>query len=283
VRVGIDSYSYHRLLGELRAGELPSAVRWSDGVADVACEAVALGVRAVSLQTCFIGAPDRLAADALARVQNRLEVVLAWGAPRGLRYGQDAAALEDLRAWLELAGGVGIELVRIVLGGPAERGAAAQHSEAAGAALEHATRAARERGIHLAVENHGDITASALRRILDGLDPRDVGVCFDTANALRVGDDVVAAAALLAPRVTIVHLKDIEDPVRECDPVAGPCSVRYGTGVVPLAETLAQLRRGGFDGLVCVEVGQVARGDDERELVRSGLAWLAAAGVCARR
>lgn len=276
MRVGIDSYSYHRLLGELRAGESAPPLRWSDGIGDVVAEAIAVGAPAVSLQTCFVGQPDRRAAESLSRAQERVEVVLAWGAPSGLRYGTDPHALADLRAWLALAAELGIALVRIVLGGPAERGAVSRQAEPAAAALAAAAHAAREHGITLAVENHGDIAAADLLRVVERA---DVGVCFDTANALRVGDDVVAAAELLAPRVEVVHAKDIEDPRRELDPVAGPCSVEFGIGVVPLGATLGALHRGGFDGLVCVEIGQVATGADERALVRQGLAWLTAHGI----
>ena len=60
-------------------------------------------------------------------------------------------------------------------------------------------------------------------------------ICLDTANALRVGDDPVEAAALLAPLTRMVHLKDVEPLDRVVDPVAGPCSVPYGEGVVPIA------------------------------------------------
>jgi hypothetical protein len=58
------------------------------------------------------------------------------------------------------------------------------------------------------------------------------------------------------------------------DPVAGPGSVAYGTGVVPVEAVLDKLR---FDGLVCVELGQLGSGDDdEREMVAAGVGWLRA-------
>ena len=248
-------------------------------MADVVDEVAQLGADAVSLQTCFIGAPDRRAVRSLERARGRLEVALAWGAPEGIRYGADADALDDLLAWLAVADEVGVTQVRIVLGGPAQRGAATAHGDRTVAALRVAAGAARAHGLRLAIENHGDISATDLLGIVERVDDDCVGVCFDTANALRVGDEVVAAAELLAAHVTIVHLKDIEDPAHERDPIAGPCSVEYGSGVVPLAATLATLRRGGFDDLVCIEIGQVPPGGDECALARSGLAWLAHADV----
>jgi sugar phosphate isomerase/epimerase len=277
-RVGIDSYAYHRFFGEVRSGETPTATHWSDGIGDVVDEADRLGVDAVSLETCFIGAPSKEVAQALTRARERLEIALSWGAPEGIRYGADAEALDDLLAWLRVAGDSGVTLMRIVLGGPRQRGMAPATLGRTAEVLDVAAAAAQLAVVRLAIENHGDITASELMAVIEEVGEGRVGVCFDTANALRVGDDVVAAAELLGPHVALVHLKDVEDPARALDPVAGPCSVAYGTGVVPLAQTLAALEHQGFDGLICIEVGQLAPGASERVLVRSGLSWLAANG-----
>jgi sugar phosphate isomerase/epimerase len=126
----------------------------------------------------------------------------------------------------------------------------------------------------LAVENHGDLTAAQLNALLDEVGEEAVGVCFDTANALRVGDDVLEAVQLLAPRVRMLHVKDVEPVSAETDAVAGPRSVPYGSGVVPLDEVLDVVAAAGFDGLACVEVAQLAPGDDERALVAHSVAWL---------
>jgi sugar phosphate isomerase/epimerase len=72
----------------------------------------------------------------------------------------------------------------------------------------------------------------------------------------------------------MLHLKDVEAVRPDVDPVAGPRSVRYGTGVVPLEAVLDALAADRFDGLVCVEIAQLGPGDDERELVADSVAWL---------
>jgi sugar phosphate isomerase/epimerase len=72
----------------------------------------------------------------------------------------------------------------------------------------------------------------------------------------------------------MVHLKDVEPITAETDAVAGPRSVPYGTGVVPVEAVLDALGR--FDGFVCVELGQLGPGDDERALVAASVAWLRA-------
>jgi sugar phosphate isomerase/epimerase len=276
MRAGIDSYSYHRLLGELRRGEEPPSVTWADGVGDVVCEVRRLGVRVLSLETCFVGraadlTPERLSAAA------GLELIPAWGAPEGIRYGEDREALADLLGWIELAAAAGCTTMRIVIGGPRLRELEELADRFLGSvpSLAVACRAARAAGLRLAIENHGDLESGQLLEVLARVDAPDVlGVCFDTANALRVGEDVVQAAAAFAPHLDLVHLKDIEPVARQIDHVSGPCSVAYGTGIVPLEETLDVLRQAGFDGPVCVELGQIAPGDDEIALVELCLAWL---------
>src|SRR5579862_3284809 len=90
VRIGIDSYSYHRLLGEVRAGEDEPPVRWQPE--DVIAHARSLGVDGVSLETCFLDRSARIDAAPL-------EVVIAWGHRHGIEYGANPDALRDLLDW----------------------------------------------------------------------------------------------------------------------------------------------------------------------------------------
>ena len=275
MRVGLDSYAFHRFLGELRPGESAPAERWDDPLGDPAAAALALGLDAVSVQTCFAGPAAEVDAGRLGAVTEQLEVVPAWGAPEGLRYGADAAALGDLIGWIALAAACGCTLMRIVLGGPRLRAPlTAERLERTLPALARASACAREAGVRLAIENHGDITAADLARLLDRSGDPELGICFDTANALRVGDDVEAAARALAPRIAMVHLKDVAPVATERDAATGPVSVAYGAGVVPLDAALA-----GFDGPLFLELGQIAPGDDEHALIASGLEWLGARGL----
>jgi sugar phosphate isomerase/epimerase len=272
VRVGIDSYSYHRLLGEIRPGEPPPHARLADGGAAVVAEARALGVDGVALETCYLGDPSAGLARALASEADGLELVFSWGAPNGLFFGAGAEALAELLAWIDAAAAAGTRTMRIVVAGPALRGREPVDEQIRRTVgpLRTAAAAAASAGLVLAIENHGDLTAAQL---VEAGDPA-VGVCFDTANALRVGDDTLEAVGLLAPRVRMLHLKDVEPLTPDTDPVAGPRSVPYGTGVVPIEGVLDAVARAGFDGLVCVEVAQLGPGDDERELVADSVAWL---------
>jgi sugar phosphate isomerase/epimerase len=274
VRIGIDSYSYHRMLGELRPGEVAPAELLPDGGRAVIAEARALGVDGVSLETCYLG-PPATAAE-LAAAAAPLELAFSWGAPLGLEFGASRGALGDLLAWIDAAAQAGTRTMRIVVAGPSLRGREPVETQLGRTVdpLRAAGRLAAACGLVLAVENHGDLTAVQLNALLDEVGEENVGVCFDTANALRVGDDVLEAAQLLAPRMRMLHVKDVEPVSAQTNVVAGPRSVPYGSGVVPLDEVLDVVAASGFDGLACVEVAQLAPGDDERALVAHSVAWL---------
>jgi len=280
LRIGIDSYSYHRLLGEVRPGEAGPARRFARGALDIGEHARALGADGVSLETCFLGPAARLDTGMLRAAIEPLELVLAWGHPHGLEFGANEEALRDLLDWLELASRLGCTLVRCVAASPGFRGRApaAEQIERTLRPLAAAAARASRLGLTLALENHGDLRAADVLELVDRVGDEALAVCFDTANALRVGDDPVEAAVLLASLTRMVHLKDVEPLDGVTDPVAGPCSVPYGEGVVPVAKVLETLAEAGFDGLACVEIGQLAPGSDELELVERCVGWLRAYG-----
>src|SRR3954471_8295609 len=99
MRIGLDSYSFHRLLGELRAGEEDPGERLSDGGPAVVAEARRLALDGGSLETCYLDPPSRLDLDALRDAAGPLELVLAWGAPNGLELGARPDALAGLHEW----------------------------------------------------------------------------------------------------------------------------------------------------------------------------------------
>ena len=275
MRIGIDTYSYHRLLGEVRPGEREPGGRLAGGTLGALAECRCLGVDGASLETCFLDPPARLDAGALTAAAGGLELTIAWGHPHGLAFGADPSAERDLLEWIGLAPRLGARLVRLVAAGPRFRGAEPVRDQIARTAppLRRAAAAARSAGVALAIENHADLTAAEMLRLIEAVGDDVLGVCLDTANALRVGDDPAAAARDLAPHVRQVHLKDCA-PGWD-DPVAGPASVPYGTGVVPLGEVLDAVAAGGSGGLVCVELGHLGAGDvDERRMVADAVRWL---------
>src|SRR5262249_37955374 len=106
----------------------------------------------------------------------------AWGHRHGIEYGANRDALRDLLDWLELAAATGARLVRCVAASARFRGLPYLGSVEP---LAVAAARAGELGLVLALENHGDLRAAELLDVVERVDA-GLGVCFDTANALRV-------------------------------------------------------------------------------------------------
>jgi 3-oxoisoapionate decarboxylase len=275
MRIGVDSYSYHRLLGEIRPGEDPSGHAPFAGSEAVVAEATRLGLDVLALETVFLGAPEPATIRAL-NAPARLELALSHGHPEGLRFGTEDAALEELLAWIEVAAETGIGLVRTVAGGPRSRGTIPAAERVAGTveALEVAARRAEAAGVRLCLENHADLDLVPFEAVLDALEGR-VGVCLDTGNWERVGVDPVEAAGRLAARVDALHVKDTAGPWS--DPVAGPRSVALGTGVLALEAILDVVLAASPGAAVLVELAHLGGAPaDELALVEQGVDWLRA-------
>jgi len=256
-RVGVDSYAYHRLLGETRPGETPPPSFFTGGSLDVVVEARRLDLDFVLLETCHLGEPATFEPSVYLAAAGELALGLSWGAPDGFAFGDRVEALDALVAWLPHAAVLGLPVMRIVAGGPAH------HRRDAGpvtAVLREACGAAHDHGVRVALENHGDLTAEQMDVLLDQVGA-GLAVCFDTANALRVGDDVGAAVQRLAPAIEIVHVKDCAGTWD--DPAAGPLSLPPGEGVIPIEAVLDACPR----ALLAIELGQLAPDADERLLV----------------
>jgi len=256
MQIAIDSYCYHRLFGEWYDGLQTDPGRRMT-VWDFLDRAQALGVQGVSLESCFVpfdqpGVLERLR-DELD--QRGLARVWAWGHPNGLRSGTDAAAAEDLRRHIAIAAQLGASVMRICAGGRRTRVADwAEHK----AGLIHLLRPllvdAKHHGVVLAIENHIDLYAHELHDLLTSIDSPWLGVCFDTANNLRLFEHPLAVARLLAPWVRATHIKDVTTQRGDPRTFAFWPSVPVGEGLVEIPAILDVLRSVGYQGLLAVEI-----------------------------
>ena len=167
--VGVDSYSYHRLLGEIRPGETPTRHLFPRGSLDVVAEARRLELDFALLQTSFLGDPVEFSPAEFLAEAGGVALGLSWGARDGLEFGERADALTSLVAWLDPAAQLGLPVMRIVAGGPAHRG---EPVGPVAGLLREACAAARDHGIRLALENHGDLTATQIEQLLERGRPR---------------------------------------------------------------------------------------------------------------
>jgi sugar phosphate isomerase/epimerase len=115
--------------------------------------------------------------------------------------------LQLVRTWVDRAAEIDAPVIRIFAGkvsdGDTEETAVARAIEGIRAALPYAA----ERGVALALENHGGITSTPeqLLKLVKAVDAPNFGVNLDTGNFH--GEDVYAEMALLAPYALNVQVK----------------------------------------------------------------------------
>lgn len=282
MRVGIDSYSYHRRYGELRAGESATGFApWAREPGPVLEHARKLAVDDVFLETCYLPEPELVSAETLAP-SGPVSVGFSWGHPwpegafHGLDGGRTPAAEDQLARWIELCHRLGHSVMRITAGSPASRGT--EPGAVLVRRLVEPTRRAADRaaevGLSLAIENHGDLTAAELDELIDRADRPNLGVTLDNLNLIRLGDGMVEGTQRLAPRTLLVQLKDHE-PTDDHTVWGGAVCTALGEGVAPLDEILDVLDEAGFEGPVCVELASLGSGPvDELAMIERSVAWL---------
>ncbi len=283
MQVGIDSYSYHRLYGELRAGEAPiGRDPWVLEPGPVLRHARTTGADIVFLETCYLPEPEAIDAELLAAAGPDLQVGFSWGHPwpsgrfHGLDGGRSYGAEQELGRWIEAAARLGHDVLRITAGSPASRG-----DEPADVLVERligptrrAADHAADLGLRLALENHGDLRVRDILDLMDAVDRAGtLGVCLDNVNLIRVGDEMAEGTGALAPHTLLVQLKDHEPG----DPTVwgGPVCTALGEGVADLDGLVAILADAGFDGPVCVELASLGPLDvDELSMIERSVTWL---------
>lgn len=277
MKLGIDSYSFHRYFGEAYPGlETLPAARWS--VWDFLDTAQRLGAEAVSLESCFLPVGDRDLTRALAARldQGGIDRVWAWGHPRGLHSGQAPEALAEGIASLQDAAAVGARVMRICTGGRGTRfGTWADQREALLPLLARFEAEARALGITLALENHIDLYADEVIDLIESIGSDHLGLCFDTANNLRLYEDPHAVARKLAPYARATHIKDVRPLGGDPETIAFWPSVPVGDGLLKMPLILEELRKAGYHGILAVEIDYLApgQGTEEAAVTRS-LAYL---------
>lgn len=255
MKVGIDSYCYHRFFGEV----YPTQTRPARGytMESFLDRAKALGCEGVSLESCFFPEFGR---DYLTGLRGKLDAlgfdrVYAWGHPDGLEAGGSVTAREDMLRHIEHAALIGAPVMRVVGSSlmfrfqphePQLRTLAAWFREAAGLAA--------RKGIRLAVENHIDYNSDEIKWLIDEVGSEWFGINLDTANFIRVLDDPVEATRKLAKHVYATHIKDLR-------PVKGVnvrewyyfSSVAAGTGLVDIPAIAQVLHESGYKGFLAFE------------------------------
>ncbi|MAG93746.1 MAG: xylose isomerase [Planctomycetaceae bacterium] len=276
MKVGIDSYSYHRLYGEVYPNQVDPGKQWK--FEQCINEAVRLGVEGISLETCFMPGFDD---DYLARLKDRLdehglERMVAWGHPDGLEGGANREAAREIEQHLATTLAVGGNVMRIV--GSSLMFRDQPHGpqiKALSEVLSESVKRAEDAGVRLAIENHIDFTSDEILELLNNVDSEFLGVNFDSGNCLRVFEDPVEAARKLAKHTYATHIKDINPGMGSPLDWTFWASAPAGGGIIDMPGVVAALSEGGYDGMLCVEIDFLKDPqDDETEAVEQAVGYL---------
>lgn len=255
MKVGLDSYCYHRFFGEVYPTQQPAATPYTMDL--FLTRAKELGCDGVSLESCFFPSFDEAYLTGLRRQLDDagFDRVYAWGHPDGLEGGGNEKAKEEMLAHIEYARLIGAPVMRVVGSSLMFRFAPHEPQLAILAKWfrEAAERAAKY-GIRLAVENHIDYNSDEILWLIEQVDSEYFGINLDTANFLRVLDDPVEATRKLAKYVYATHVKDIV-PVKGVS-VREWCyfaCVAAGEGLIGIDKIAQILKDNGYSGFLAFE------------------------------
>jgi 3-oxoisoapionate decarboxylase len=276
MKVGIDSYCYHRYFGEIYPDQPDPGVRWT--FQDFVRRAAELGVAGVSLESCFF---ESLEAPYLSDIkaaldEQGLERVLAWGHPDGLEAGRNEQAWRAMNELIPKAQFMGADIMRIVASSLMFRFEPhGPQIEAIVKMLKTSVKIAADNGVILALENHIDYTSAEIQEILERVGSDALKVNFDTGNTLRMMEDPVAAARRLGPYTVATHTKDL-DACRHVRPEEWYffSSVPVGTGLIDMRGVVLALQECGYQGVLAVESDHHKDNQDEDALVAESIVYL---------
>jgi sugar phosphate isomerase/epimerase len=278
MKIGIDSYCYHRFFGDWYP-DLQSDPGRRMTVWDFLDRAHALGAQGVSLECCYLPEPT----DAfLGSLRERLEAlgmepVWAWGHPNGLGSGTLPEAAEDLVRHLDAARRVGARVMRICGGGRRTRPATwTEHKAKLVPMLRRLCGPAERAGVVMAIENHIDLLGEEMAELIEAVGSPWLGVCLDTGNNLRMSEDPMAVARTLAPFARATHVKSLTAYKGDPKTFGFWPSVPLGEGLVDVAEVVRLLRQADYRGLLAVEIDYLDPrcGGDEDAAVAASVAYL---------
>ena len=256
MKVGIDSYCYHRFFGEVYPEQSPPPKQMS--IEDFLARANELEVDGVSLESCFFPSFD---AGYLAHLNGMLDDygfdrVFAWGHPDGLEGGKNEEAFKEMVAGFEYAQAIGAKVMRVVGSSLMFRNEPhGPQIERLTAMFKEAVKVAEDFDIRMADENHIDFTADEMVQLLDNVGSPYLGINFDTGNFMRLLDDPIAGMEKLAKYTYATHVKDLK-PQKGVSPTEWYffSSTPVGDGLIDNQKLAQMLKDARYEGFLAVEI-----------------------------
>jgi sugar phosphate isomerase/epimerase len=158
--------------------------------------------------------------------------------------------VEDCREWVLLARDVGAKGVKVRPNGLPKDVPEEKTLEQIGRALAECGAFARDHGVEIWVEVHGDQTRipARMRRIMDVCSHPSVGVTWNSNDSDVVDGSVASSFALLRPYIRCCHITDLRS-------------------AYPYRELFSHLARSGFTGFTLCEFPEAVSASN-------GAAWL---------
>jgi sugar phosphate isomerase/epimerase len=274
MKVGIDSYCYHRFFGEVYPHQNQPSKKMT--LVDFIKRAKELEADGVSLESCFI---PRFGKEYLSEIKGMLDEfnfdrVYAWGHPDGLEGGKNEAAYDEMIEHIEYANAIGAKVMRVV--GSSLMFRFEDHRpqiEKLSRMFTNAMKVADTYGIKLADENHIDYSANEMLEIIHNVNHPNFGINFDTGNFLRVLDDPIKGMEKLARYTFATHVKDLRINLQaavndwyffSCTPV--------GDGLVDNQKLAQLLKNANFEGFLAMEIDTLHpdyNDDEDRAVAQS--------------
>jgi 3-oxoisoapionate decarboxylase len=256
MKIGIDSYCYHRFFGEVYPQQpVPSRKMTLEDFLERAHQ---LRVDGVSLESCFLPRFDRDYLLSIKDILDRygMDRVYAWGHPDGLEAGRNERAYDEMVASFEQARNIGAPVMRVV--GSSLMFRHEPHGpqiERLSRMFSDAVKIAEEYGIRMAVENHIDFTADEMLQLLTNVNSPYLGMNFDTGNFVRLLDDPIKGMQKLAQYVYATHIKDLKvQRGAAADDWFFFSSTPVGDGIVDNLRLAQILSNAGYQGFLAVEM-----------------------------
>ena len=271
MKVGIDSYCYHRFLGEVYDHQNPPAKQMT--MEDFIKRAKELDVDGVSLESCFF---PRFDSAYLSEVKGMLDEfnfdrVYAWGHPDGLEGGKNEAAYDEMIDHIEYANAIGAKVMRVT--GSSLMFRFEDHGpqiEKLSRMFTNAMKVADNYDIKLADENHIDYNADEMLEIIHNVNHPNFGINFDTGNFLRVLDDPIQGMEKLARFTFSTHVKDLKiNPQAAVNDWYFFSCTPVGDGLVDNQKLAQLLKDANYEGFLAMEIDTLHPdyNDDEDDAV----------------
>ncbi len=257
MKVGIDSYCFHRFFGEVYHDQDKPEKNMT--MTEFLTFANELDIDGVSLETCFLESFEQSYLEELKAQLDEygFDRVWAWGHPDGLERGLNADAFAEMKRLIPAAKTIGADVMRVT--GSSFSFRHENHKEQIArlkTQFQEAIKIAEDYDVKMAVENHIDFTADEILELVDSVGSPNFGVNFDTGNFLRLLDDPVAGMEKLAKHTFAVHLKDLQVNTKEAKPTDWFffSGVPVGQGLIDNQTLINILDKADFKGFLAVEI-----------------------------